>query len=147
MADTATNIRSPFPGARMREAVEDYAGQAVLEHVNVTTSAARETAALFVEVFGWAIRWEGPAKSGGRSIHVGTDGTYVALYTPPDDLKEAVGVGQPNHVGVCVRDLSATEAKVRAAGYKPFAHADYEPGRRFYFREKGGVEIEVVSYD
>jgi len=143
MADTATT----FPGARMREAVDDYAGQAVLEHVNVTTSSARETAQLFVEVFGWQIRWEGAAKSGGRSIHVGTDGTYVALYTPPEGLAEAAGVGQPNHVGVCVRDLSATEAKVRAAGYQPYAHADYFPGRRFYFRDRGGVEFEVVSYD
>jgi hypothetical protein len=47
---------------------------------------------------------------------------------------------------VCVSDLSATEKKIRAAGYETYAHGDYEPGRRFYFREKGGVEIEVVSY-
>jgi len=146
MADTATTFASPFPGARMRAAVEDYAGQAVLEHVNVTTRSARETAEMFVKIFGRHIRWEGPAKLGGHSIHVGTDGTYVALYTPPEDLKEAAGVGQPNHVGVCVRDLDATETKVRAAEYKPYAHADYEPGRRFYFRENGGVEVEVVSY-
>ncbi len=147
MADTATTSGATFPGARMREAVDDYAGQAVLEHVNVTTSSARETAQLFVDVFGWRIRWEGAAKSGGRSIHVGTDGTYVALYTPPEGLAEAAGVGQPNHVGVCVRDLTATETKIRAAGYQPYAHADYFPGRRFYFRDRGGVEFEVVSYD
>ena len=70
----------------------------------------------------------------------------MALYTPPEDLKQATGEGQPNHVGVLVRDLDATEIKVRAAGYHPYAHADYEPGRRFYFRDKGGVEFEVVSY-
>ena len=69
----------------------------------------------------------------------------MALYTPPEDLKQASGDGQPNHVGV-LRDLDATETKVRVAGYKPYAYADYEPGRRFYFRERGGVEIEVVSY-
>ena len=120
---------------------------AMLEHVNVTTSSAEETAQLMCEVFGWHIRWQGPAKLGGRSIHVGSDGSYVALYTPPEDLKQAPGEGQPNHVGVLVRDLDATEMKVRAAGYKPYAHADYEPGRRFYFRDRGGVEIEVVSYD
>lgn len=142
MADTATT----FPGAAMREAVEDAAGQAVLEHVNVTTFSARETADLLVNVFGWHIRWEGPAKLGGHSIHVGTDGPYVVLYTPPEGLNEAAGVGQPNHVGVCVRDLSATETKIRAAGHEPYAHADYFPGRRFYFRDRGGVEFEVVSY-
>ena len=142
MADTATT----FPGSGMQEVLDAAAGQAVLEHVNVTTSSARETADLFCQVFGWHIRWEGAAKSGGRSIHVGTDGTYVALYTPPAGLNEAAGVGQPNHVGVCVGDLAATEKMIRAAGYQPYAHADYFPGRRFYFRDRGGVEFEVVSY-
>ena len=119
---------------------------AALEHVNVTTSSAEETAGLMCEVFGWRIRWQGPAKLGGHSIHVGSDGSYVALYTPPEDLKQAPGAGQPNHVGVLVRDLDAIEIKIRVAGYQPYAHADYEPGRRFYFRDKGGVEFEVVSY-
>ncbi len=97
-------------------------------------------------MFGWHIRWQGPAKLGGHSIHVGTDGSYAALYTPPEDLKQASGEGQPNHVGVLVRDLDATETKVRAAGYKPYAHADYEPGRRFYFsraRRRGNRSGEL----
>ena len=111
---------------------------AMLEHVNVTTSSAEETAQLMCEVFGWHIRWQGPAKLGGRSIHVGSDGSYVALYTPPEDLKQAPGEVQHNHVGVLVSDLDATVIKVRAAGYKPYAHADYEPGRRFYFRAGAG---------
>jgi catechol 2,3-dioxygenase-like lactoylglutathione lyase family enzyme len=121
-------------------------GAASLEHVNVTTLSARETADLMVSVFGWRVRWEGPSKLGGHSIHVGTDDTYVALYTPPTDLPRSEREGQPNHVGVLVDDLDATETTIRAAGYKPYAHADYEPGRRFYFRDKGGVEFEVVSY-
>lgn len=129
-----------------RSANKSTVEQATLEHVNVTTFAAQETAQLMVQAFGWHIRWEGPAKLGGHSIHVGTDGSYVALYTPPEDLKQARSEGQPNHVGVLVGDLDATETKVRAAGYQPYAHADYEPGRRFYFRDRGGVEFEVVSY-
>lgn len=120
--------------------------EAALEHVNVTTSSAEETARLMCEAFGWRIRWQGPAKLGGHTIHVGSDGSYVALYTPPEDLKQAPGEGQPNHIGVLVGDLEATEIKIRAAGYKPYSHADYEPGRRFYFRDRGGVEFEVVSY-
>lgn len=142
MADTGTT----FSGAAILDAVEQAAGQGVLEHVNVTTSSAHETAQLLVDVFGWRIRWEGEGKLGGRSIHVGTDGPYVVRYTPPEDLKQAAGEAQPNHVGVCVRDVAATEKMIRAAGYQPYAHADYFPGRRFYFRDKGGVEFEVVSY-
>jgi Glyoxalase/Bleomycin resistance protein/Dioxygenase superfamily len=142
MADGNTHLT----GETMRNTVRRAEGKAVLEHVNVTTTSARDTAQLMAEVFGWRIGWEGPAKLGGYSIHVGTGGTYVALYTPPEGLAEAAGAGQPNHVGVCVSDLSATEKKIRAAGYETYAHADYEPGSRFYFRERGGVEIEVVSY-
>lgn len=121
-------------------------GAAKLEHVNVTTMSARETADLMASVFGWRVRWEGPAKSGGHTIHVGTDNAYVALYTPPADLPQAEREGQPNHVGVLVGDLVAAETKVRAAGLKTYGHADYQPGRRFYFRDGGGVEFEVVSY-
>ena len=51
-----------------------------------------------------------------------------------------------NHVGVQVDDLDAVEAKVAAAGLKPFGHGDYEPGRRFYFFDWNHIEFEVVSY-
>jgi len=55
--------------------------------------------------------------------------------------------GRPlNHIGVQVDDLDATEARVIAAGLLPFSHADYEPGRRFYFLDPDGIEYEVVSY-
>ena len=43
-------------------------------------------------------------------------------------------------------DLDAVEARVKQAGFTPGNHADYEPGRRFYFTEGNGVEIEVVRY-
>ncbi len=55
--------------------------------------------------------------------------------------------GALNHVGVVVEDLEATEARVVAAGFKPHSHADYEPGRRFYFDDADGIEFEVVSYN
>jgi hypothetical protein len=28
----------------------------------------------------------------------------------------------------------------------PGVEHDYEPGKRFYFREENGIEFEVVSY-
>ncbi|MEK7687259.1 MAG: VOC family protein, partial [Pseudomonadota bacterium] len=63
-------------------------------------------------------------------------------YTPDDFAK-----GQPlNHIGVEVDDLAAVEARVLAAGLRPFAHDDYDPGRRFYFLDPDGIEYEVVSY-
>jgi catechol 2,3-dioxygenase-like lactoylglutathione lyase family enzyme len=109
----------------------------------------KRTAELMCSVFGWRVRWEGPSSLGGETIHVGTDNAYVAVYTPPSSSAGLAGRearGRLNHIGVVVSDLDATERKVREAGYKPYAHADYEPGRRFHFRDDDGIEFEVVSY-
>ena len=46
-----------------------------------------------------------------------------------------------------VDDLDAAERLVLDAGLETFNHADYEPGRRFYFFDWDGIEFEVVSYE
>lgn len=123
--------------------------QAFIEHVNLTVSDPDRTAALLSAIFGWHERWRGPARDGGRTIHLGSDAAYVALYTGPDGQHADTRYpkGEPlNHVGVQVDDLGAVEARVVAAGLTPFNHADYEPGRRFYFFDPDGIEYEVVSY-
>ncbi|WP_334193395.1 VOC family protein [Pararhodobacter sp.] len=125
--------------------------QATLEHTNLTVTDPAATARWMEEVFGWHIRWQGSAIHGGRSIHVGGDDSYLALYRPLDAPRPAAArsydtIGGLNHLAVTVADLDATEAKVRAAGFTPHSHADYEPGRRFYFHDADGVEYEVVSY-
>jgi catechol 2,3-dioxygenase-like lactoylglutathione lyase family enzyme len=120
-----------------------------IEHVNVTVADPERTSALMQALFDWQIRWRGPAQNGGNTIHVGTNEHYLALYAPenPASLAEAFRKGRPlNHIGVEVDDLDATEARVVAAGLTPFSHADYEPGRRFYFLDPDGIEYEVVSY-
>ena len=120
-----------------------------IEHVNVTVSDPERAAALMEKLFGWRVRWKGPARDGGRTIHVGSDDHYVALYTgrsvaySADDFAK----GRPlNHIGVEVEDLDAVEARVIDAGITPFSHGDYEPGRRFYFLDPDGIEYEVVSH-
>ena len=120
-----------------------------IEHVNLTVRDPERSAALLQRIFGWHVRWSGPARDDGRTIHVGSDEHYIALYTDkdpnysPDDFAK----GRPlNHVGVEVADLEATQERVVEAGLTPFAHGDYEPGRRFYFLDPDGIEYEVVSY-
>lgn len=123
---------------------------AMIEHVNLTVSDPERSARLMEALFGWRVRWKGPARDGGRSIHVGNDIAYVALYTGPDGMHAEARYpkGEPlNHVGVLVDDLDAVEQKVIAQGLDPFNHGDYEPGRRFYFFDPDGIEYEVVSYD
>ena len=118
-----------------------------IEHVNITVADPERTSALMQQLFDWRVRWRGPAQNGGHTIHVGTSDHYVALYAPATHATEAFPKGHPlNHIGVEVDDIDATEARVIAAGLKPFSHADYEPGRRFYFLDPDGIEYEVVSY-
>ena len=120
--------------------------QGMLEHVNVTVSDPRRTAEMLERLFGWRIRWEGPAKLNGRTVHVGTDDSYVALWSPPPGMAFGEEDSRLNHIGVVVTDLDAAEARVKAEGLEPYNHGDYEPGRRFYFDDSDGIEFEVVSY-
>ena len=128
-----------------------------IEHVNITVSQPERSARLFQDLFGWHVRWQGPARDGGRVIHVGDGTNYLAVYAEPETARER-GLegglkdhgwpkGAPlNHVGIQVDDLDAVEQRVAAAGLTPFNHGDYEPGRRFYFMDWDGVEFEIVSY-
>lgn len=121
--------------------------QAQLEHVNLTVTDRHRTAKMLMDLFGWEIRWQGKSASGGDTIHVGShDKSYLAIYTRPEGAPGTPVNGRLNHVGLLVDDLDATEAKVAAAGYRPFNHMDYEPGRRFYFHDHDGIEFEVISY-
>ena len=118
-----------------------------IEHANLTVSDIERSSALFQQLFGWHERWRGAAMNGGETIHVGDERSYLALYTdrqPHDRFAK----GRPlNHIGVVVDDLDAAERVVLDAGLETFNHADYEPGRRFYFFDWDGIEFEVVSYE
>ncbi len=123
---------------------------AELEHVNFTAPDPDAVAEELVALFGWHVRWAGAAIGNGRSVHVGTDDRYLAIYSganPEEPAQSSYATrGGLNHIAVVVKDLDAVEAHVRDRGYTPRSHADYEPGRRFYFDGPAGVEFEVVSY-
>ncbi|MEO1018597.1 MAG: VOC family protein [Pseudomonadota bacterium] len=125
--------------------------QASLEHVNVTVSDPGRTAERLCALFNWQIRWQGDAIHGGKTIHVGSDTDYIAVYAkglPTDRPADSYSTrGSLNHIGVVVKNLDDIETRVTEAGYVPYSHADYEPGRRFYFRDDDGIEFEVVSYE
>ncbi len=124
--------------------------QSMLEHVNLTVSDPEKTAGRLCELFGWHIRWKGAAKYGGTTIHVGTRDSYLAVFSmgDPKPLPDETYFtrGGLNHIGVVVDDLDLVEQRVIAAGFEPHSHADYEPGKRFYFHDEDGIEFEVVSY-
>ncbi|MBK6800782.1 VOC family protein [Novosphingobium sp.] len=119
-----------------------------LEHANITVSDPERTSALLQKLCGWQERWRGPSQLGGSTIHVGNDRDYLAIYTREDLPPLPFAKGVPlNHIGLVVDDLVDAERLVVEAGLVPFNHADYEPGRRFYFFDWDGIEFEVASYD
>lgn len=122
-----------------------------LEHANITVSDPRASAAVLKEIFGWTIRWEGPGMGGSYSVHVGTEDAYVALsdFGSEEQVegRRYHSVGMLNHLAVFTdEDIDAVEARVKAAGFEPSKHADYAPGRRFYFLDGDGIEWEVASH-
>ena len=120
-----------------------------LEHVNFTVRDPQKTAAWMVDVFGWHIRWQGPAMDGaGYSVHVGTDQSYVALYAEKETAprpRSYATAGGLNHVAVVVDDFAAVKAKVKTH-FEPGPIQNYEPGQRFYFFDDNQIEFEVVCY-
>ena len=122
---------------------------ATLEHINVRVGSPDRTAAMLAHLFDWQIRWEGQLSNGGRTIHIGTLGSYVAVNATSgsDGAPLAHAKGLPlNHVGIEVDDLDEVERRAKAIGLAPFNHGDYEPGRRFYLFDRDGIEWEIVSY-
>lgn len=123
-----------------------------LEHANITVGNAAKTAAWLERAFGWKIRWQGPSLNGeGQSIHIGSDTDYLAIYEPKTSTAGSKSdyqtQGQLNHIGIVVDDLVKVEKVVRAEGYEPHSHQDYEPGERFYFSDENSIEFEIVAYD
>jgi catechol 2,3-dioxygenase-like lactoylglutathione lyase family enzyme len=94
-----------------------------IEHANLTVTDPERSAALFERLLGWRERWRGPSQLGGRTIHVGSDTTYLALYTKdgvPKDRGAGYSKGVPlNHVGFLVDDLGAAEQVVKMPGSSP----------------------------
>lgn len=127
--------------------------KARLEHVNFTVPDPKKTAGWLCELFGWKIRWEGGSIHNGFTVHVGGEDSYFAIYTGPNHDPKAGAdtsynqIGGLNHVGIVVDDLDQIEAKVKKLGFETHSHADYEPGRRFYFHDDDGIEYEIINYD
>ncbi len=126
--------------------------QVVLEHINFTVRDAQATAEELCSLFDWKVRWHGDGLDGqGTTYHVGSEDTYLAVYAPTEEASASDADNYTtqkglNHIGLVVPDIDAMERRVKDAGYEPGPQWDYEPGRRFYFFNRDGIEIEIVSY-
>lgn len=121
---------------------------AFIEHLNLTVSDIDRSVAFYGRLFGFRIRWQGASSDGSRAVHLGDDRCFLAMFeaaTSGRFTKDYDTVG-PNHLGFVVDDLDAMRDRLRSLGVDPHHEAGYEPGRRLYFRDPDGIEIELVEY-
>lgn len=120
-----------------------------LEHVNLSVSDLERSIAFYNELFGFEVRWRGFTSDGQPAAHVGDQRCYLALFqaSAPGHLQhdyEHVGF---NHFGFVVESLENVRERLSRMQITPHLEGDYEPGRRLYFHDPDGVEIELVEYE
>jgi catechol 2,3-dioxygenase-like lactoylglutathione lyase family enzyme len=119
-----------------------------IEHVNLTVTDLDRSIAFYADLLDLHVRWKGPIDDARLGAHVGDDRSYLALFEANDggavDHDYArVGV---NHFGFVVDDLDEVRARLDALGATVHLEGDYDPGRRIYFLDPDGYEVEVVAY-
>ena len=120
-----------------------------LEHVNMSVRDLETSIAFYGKVLGLKVRWRGQNASGEEAAHIGDEACYLALFEAGEDAEvekpdySRVGI---NHFGWVVDDLAAAQIRLAEAGVTPHFEPDYEPGKRLYFMDPNGVEVELVEY-
>lgn len=119
-----------------------------IEHANITVNDVEASVAFYLQLMGGRVRWEGTNSNGRKAAHIGDDRTYLSLFESAETSRapEGYGVTGFNHLGFEVDDLNAYRRTLDEMGVEIKAEEDYEPGRRLYFYDPDGIEIELVEY-
>jgi len=119
-----------------------------LEHVNMSVADLDHTIDFYGKLLGLKVRWRGTTSDGLPAAHVGDERHYLALFEVGDAARKPddYGLLGLNHFGFVVDDLEACRTKLGELGAEVRDAMDYEPGRRLYFDDPNGVEVELVEY-
>ena len=106
-----------------------------IDYFELPVTSAKDTSAFFTKAFGF-----GSQSFGEGYIEVRDGGVLGGLSSPGDSAATVVGIRTD--------DIAAAEKAVTAAGGTiSKATTDYPGGKRFFFREPGGVELLVYQPD
>jgi catechol 2,3-dioxygenase-like lactoylglutathione lyase family enzyme len=120
-----------------------------LEHVNMSVADLEQTITFYEKLLGLQVRWRGTTPSGLPAAHIGDERHYLALFEIGERERTEADYGQLglNHFGFVVDDLDEAKRKLASLDVEPTMEAAYEPGRRLYFLDPNGVEVELVQYN
>jgi glyoxylase I family protein len=121
------------------------------EHANITVENIDASFRFYNALFGFERRWEGTATGEVgpvRALHAGDQQTYLAMFEAERTGRRTpdYGIAGVNHIGFEVNDLEIYRQRLEELGVSVHLEADYEPGRRIYFYDPDGIEIELVEY-
>ena len=126
-----------------------------IEHVNLTVADLETSIDFYRRLFGWEVRWRGEIINTTRAApaaHVGVpDGPFLALFEAEKGerrvpLRESYAAPGVNHFAVEVDSLEPILERLPEVGTRVHLEHDYEPGRRAYFYDPDGIEVEIVTY-
>lgn len=120
-----------------------------IEHVNLTVTSVDRSAEFYCELLDLKIRWKGKTSGGMNAAHVGDERSYIALFEAERGgrIEKDYGEVGLNHFGLVVDDLDGMKQRLGALGLKHHSEQDYDPGRRIYFMDPDGIEVELVEYE
>ena len=119
-----------------------------LEHVNLTVTDLDRSITFYRDLLDLEVRWKGPIDGERLGAHVGDDRCYLALFQAVTDGAVDLDYSRPgvNHFGFVVDDLAEACRRLDHLGASVHREADYDPGRRVYFLDPDGHEVELVEY-
>ena len=119
-----------------------------IEHVNLTVSDLEHSIAFYCDLLDLQLRWKGPIDDQRLGAHVGDGRSYLALFQATTGGAVDHDYSRPgvNHFGFVVPDLDDARRRLAHLGATVHLEGDYEPGRRIYFMDPDGHEVELVQY-
>lgn len=120
-----------------------------LEHVNLSVANIERSIAFYRQVLGFRVRWRGVNSDGRAAAHVGDEHCYLALFEGESQASAPViDYAKPgfNHLAFVVEDLDHSKSRLNRTGIEPHFETEYAPGRRLYFFDPDGIEVELVMY-